>query len=322
MAFLFGGFITTSILLKPLNKFVLKNYFVPDNIRYFFFGIIGSVIGSGFKGISPYLSSEILITFFGVICLTIFFQYINYIIFRRLGHYDTVTAFFSSTPGGLLESIEAGKKYGGDERIITIQHFLRILIVVIIVPIFFIIFFEPTKTTSLEIFLEPVTDHNLEMLFLTTLASLILAYKIALPAKYFICPLIFSAILNSTGIVSFSSPNWLLCISQLMVGIALGARLLGINLEILRKSLILSIMSAGIMLIVVFIFSFLLVKILTIPQEILFISFVPGGVTEMGLLALVLSSDITFVTIHHVWRILIVVVEILILTRLNLFRHD
>ena len=322
MAFLFGGFITTSILLKPLNKFGLKNYFVPDNVRYFFFGIIGSVIGSGFKGISSYLSSEILITFLSVICLTVFCHHLNYLIFRRLGHYDTVTAFFSATPGGLLESIESGKKYGGDVRIITIQHFLRILIVIIIVPIFFIIFFESPKTTSSEISFRPAHDNNLEMLFLTTLVGLILAYKTALPAKYFICPLIFSAILNSTGLVSFSSPNWLLCISQLVVGIALGARLLGINLKILRKSLILSVMSAGIMLIIVFIFSSLLVKILTIPQEILFIAFVPGGVTEMSLLAVVLSSDATFVTIHHIWRIGVVVLELLVLSRLNLFKPD
>ena len=65
---------------------------------------------------------------------------------------------------------------------------------------------------------------------------------------------------------------------------------------------------------------FFLVKTVTIPQEILFISLVPGGVTEMSLLAVVLSSDATFVTIHHIWRILVVVIEILVLTRLNLFK--
>ena len=320
MAFLFSGFITTSILLKPLNKFLLKNYFVPDNIRFFFFGLIGSVIGSGFEGISSYLSSEIVITFLGVIFLTVVCQQINYLIFRRLGRYDRVTAFFSATPGGLLESISAGERYGGDERVITIQHFLRILIVMIIVPIFFMIFFEPPKAPKSDLLFKPLSDHNLEMLFFATLVGLILAYKTDLPAKYFIFPLILSAFLNTSGIVTFSSPDWLIFISQLVVGIALGARLIGLKFQILRKCLMLSVMSAAIMLIIVFLLSFLLVKILTIPQEILFISFVPGGVTEMSLLAVVLSSDATFVTIHHIWRILVVVIEILVLTRLNLFK--
>ena len=322
MAFLFGGFITTAVLVKPINNLAHKNYSVPDPIRYFFFGIIGSVIGSGFTGISSYFSSELLITFLGVIFLTIVCQQINYLIFSRLGRYDTVTAFFSATPGGLLESISAGERYGGDERVITIQHFLRILIVVIIVPIFFMIFFETPKTPKSELLLKPLNDHNLEMLIFSTIVGLILAYKTALPAKYFISPLILSAFLNSSEIVTFSSPDWLIFTSQLVVGMALGARLLGISFHALRKCLFLSIISAGLMLIIAFLFSFLLVKTLTIPHEILFISFVPGGVTEMSLLAVVLSSDATFVTIHHIWRIVIVVIEILVLTRLNLFKYD
>ena len=320
MAFLFGGFITTAVLLKPINRLGHKNYNVPDPIRYLFFGIIGSVIGSRFKAIYSYLSKELFITFLAVVFLTIICQQINYLIFRKLGDYDRSTAFFSATPGGFLESISAGERYGGDERVITIQHFLRILIVMIIVPIFFMIFFETLKTPKSDLLFKPLSDHNLEMLFFTTLVGLILAYKTDLPAKYFIFPLILSAFLNTSGIVTFSSPDWLIFISQLVVGIALGARLIGLKFQILRKCLMLSVMSAAIMLIIVFLLSFLLVKILTIPQEILFISFVPGGVTEMSLLAVVLSSDATFVTIHHIWRILVVVIEILVLTRLNLFK--
>ena len=74
------------------------------------------------------------------------------------------------------------------------------------------------------------------------------------------------------------------------------------------------------MLTMTFFLSLLLVQLLKIPQEILFISFVPGGVTEMSLMAIVLSSDASFVTIHHIWRIVIVVLEIVILSRLNLFK--
>jgi len=320
MAFLLGGFLVTAILVKLINEVGKVNYFIPDKIRYFFFGIIGSVIGAGFNGISSYLSTDLLITFFSVICLTIVCQQINYIIFRKLGHYDKVTAFFSATPGGLLESINAGERYGGDESIITIQHFLRIMIVVLIVPIFFLIFLERPNNLEEKLSINPLKDYNLEFLFLTTFLGLILGYKISVPARYFICPLFLSAFLNASGIVNFSCPNWLLFISQLVVGIALGARLLGLNFTLLKKCLVLSAISSTVMLTMAFFLSLLLVQLLTIPQEILFISFVPGGVTEMSLMAIVLSSDATFVTIHHIWRIVIVVAEIVILSRLNLFK--
>ena len=321
MSFLLGGLITTTILIKPINKFNGKNYLVPDAIRYFFFGIIGCVIGTGFRGISSYLSNEIVISFFSVICFAIICQYFNYLVFRKIGGYDKVTSFFSGTPGGLLESINSGEKYGGDERIITIQHFLRIIIVVLLVPLFFIVFFETPKIFEEEISLKTPINYNLELLFLTTLTGLILGYRTSIPAKYFICPLILSACLNVSGTVNFSSPDWLLFISQLIVGIALGAKLLGIDANLIKKCLLLSMISTFAMLVTAFLLSVLLIGFLKIPQEILFIALVPGGVTEMSLMAVMLSSDATFVTIHHIWRILVIVIEILILNRFGTFKR-
>ncbi|HKK85326.1 MAG TPA: AbrB family transcriptional regulator, partial [Roseovarius sp.] len=37
------------------------------------------------------------------------------------------------------------------------------------------------------------------------------------------------------------------------------------------------------------------------------ISFAPGGVTEMALVALSLQANPALVTLHHIWRILITV---------------
>jgi uncharacterized membrane protein AbrB (regulator of aidB expression) len=50
------------------------------------------------------------------------------------------------------------------------------------------------------------------------------------------------------------------------------------------------------------------------------ISFAPGGVTEMALVALSLQANPALVTLHHVWRILVTVIGLSVTARL-LRRH-
>ena len=44
--------------------------------------------------------------------------------------------------------------------------------------------------------------------------------------------------------------------------------------------------------------------------DVLLVSFAPGGVTEMALVALSLSANPAVVTAHHIWRIILTVLEI------------
>ena len=47
--------------------------------------------------------------------------------------------------------------------------------------------------------------------------------------------------------------------------------------------------------------------------DVMLISFAPGGVTEMALVALSLQASPAFVTLHHIVRILITVIALIML---------
>ena len=59
---------------------------------------------------------------------------VDFLIFRRLGGYDPATAFFCSAPSGLLESIVLGETYGCGSLIRTLQQFLWVIFIIILVP--------------------------------------------------------------------------------------------------------------------------------------------------------------------------------------------
>jgi uncharacterized membrane protein AbrB (regulator of aidB expression) len=49
--------------------------------------------------------------------------------------------------------------------------------------------------------------------------------------------------------------------------------------------------------------------------DVLVISFAPGGVTEMALIALSLHANPAFVTLHHIYRIILTVLMLGVLAR-------
>src|SRR3546814_9734292 len=63
---------------------------------------------------------------------------------RRVCGYDPVTAFFSAAAGGVSEMVVVGSQFGGDERIISLTHTSRILLVVLALPVLMQILFGYT----------------------------------------------------------------------------------------------------------------------------------------------------------------------------------
>ena len=66
-------------------------------------------------------------------------------------------------------------------------------------------------------------------------------------------------------------------------------------------------MSVILMLILAFLFVMALQYLYVITPITLFISFAPGGVTEMSLIALSVASSPALVSAHHIFRIIITV---------------
>ena len=63
-------------------------------------------------------------------------------IYRHIGRFDRETAYFSATPGGLIEAITLGEEAGGDPATLTLLQFSRLLVCIITVPLAFTVLGE------------------------------------------------------------------------------------------------------------------------------------------------------------------------------------
>jgi len=112
----------------------LRDYRFPLKFRTLFIGLIGVMIGTQVR---PDMINELGGVAISLAALAVFVVLAhagNYQIFRRLGGYSKATAYFAGTPGGLMESIAMGEEAGADIAILTMQQFLRIVLVISLLP--------------------------------------------------------------------------------------------------------------------------------------------------------------------------------------------
>lgn len=283
---------------------------LPQSVRMMMIAVLGVMLGSAF---SPELFDHlgqwaISITglfVYGVVALLLVLLFL-----RKVANYDPVTAYFSSSPGGLNEMVIVGKAMGGDDRIIALTHASRILIVVMIIPFLFRIFggYEPQPGM-----LPPgegfdLPPHEWALLGSCAIAGPVIARRLRLPAAPLLGAMILSMIVHLTGWSESAPPSLLVAAAQVVIGTGVGCRFSGTAvsevLQIIRTSL-----GASIILLVTAVGAgFLLQDLTGLPWFVLVLAYAPGGLAEMSMVALGIGQDVAFVATHHLFRIAFIVV--------------
>lgn len=281
----------------------------PKPLRRLFVAMIGVMIGASFTAdllanlpaIWPSLLA--MVGFIGVALG------VGYVIFRHLGRFDKVTAFYSAMPGGLIEAVSLGEEAGGNVRILALQHFARIVVVVVTLPLLYLLWTGQAVGSAGGQSFEAGPWGWLDVIELFGLAfvGIWIGPYLWLPASHLVGPLILSAGLHGTGVLHLSGPFWLLALAQLMVGTGLGTSFAGAQLRDLARAFALGIVYVSAILCISYGIATGLSAILPFGFDTLFVSFAPGGVTEMGLIALSIGVSPVIVTVHHVFRIAVTV---------------
>ncbi len=100
-------------------------------------------------------------------------------------------------------------------------------------------------------------------------------------------------------------PQWLIQLTQLVVGASLGCRFAGMPRGALPRALRLAALSVAATLALGFVFAAGLHGFVGQRVSTVLLAFAPGGVAEMSLVALSLHVSVVFVTAHHVARIVL-----------------
>jgi len=118
---------------------------------------------------------------------------------------------------------------------------------------------------------------------------------------------ILSGAAHLAGLTTAVPPGWMVLVTQWIVGVSLGARFAGAGRARLLSALRLAALVTLAVLALAAGLAFALSDVVGQPEAAVFLAYAPGGVAEMGLIALSLQVSVVYVTAHHVVRILLTV---------------
>lgn len=233
---------------------------------------------------------------------------VGYPYFRRICGFDHATAYYSAMPGGLQDMLIFGEEAGGNIRALSLIHATRVLLVVSVLPFLFSFgmgtdLSQPPGT--------PASNQSWqEMAIMVVLA--IVGWRGAKAFGMFgasiLGPLILAAIASLTGIIDDRPPAEAILAAQFFIGFAVGVKYVGLTVTELRRIVV---AGAGFVVILFAIaagFMATLVGAFNYPVIETILAFSPGGQAEMAVLAIVMGADVAFVIIHHVVRLVVVLI--------------
>lgn len=298
---------------------------IPQPVRMAFITIIGVAIGGT---ASPEMFAELgdwwrsLLAVFVWVGLA---QAINYQVFRRGAGYDKPTAYYCATPGGLIESVQLGEEAGGNPALLAVQHFTRISLTVMAVPlIYWAVRGEAVGSAagvSLEISPDPIGLFDVLLMAGCAIVGGWGGRMLGIPASIVTGPILLSVLVHSMGWTTAQPPDWLIALAQLVVGLGLATRFQGLPKKELFQGLRMGAVTVTIMLALGAATAAALSALGGHPWQVLFMVFAPGGVVEMGLIALSLEVSPIMITLHHILRITATVILVPMAGRVILSRE-
>lgn len=308
---LLGGLVTLGLVslfrLRPFGQAPR----IPESLRGAMIPIIGVSIGSA---LTPDVLGEVVRWLPSLALMVLYVPLahaMSFAVYRMLGRLDRPTSYFSAMPGGLLEALDMGERAGANVQMLTLLQFLRLIMCIVLVPMGFAFLLGSPVGSAAGVVMTgselPFGWTDAVLLVGAAIFGVILGNRLRLPAAALTGPLLLSGLIHVTGLTQVPPPFWVIAIAQLVLGIGLGTRFDGMPRALLPRALALAGVSVALTLGLAVGAAILLAATVGQTKEALILSFAPGGVSEMSLVAISLQIGVVYVATHHILRILLAV---------------
>ena len=281
----------------------------PQQLRTVFIPVIGVAIG---VAVHPDILTEAAHWWPSLLTLCLFIPLVHYAGYRVLsatGRTDRLTAFYGTAPGGLVETVHLGEEAGADIQMLAMLQFLRLILTIVVVPPSFTWMEGHAVGSASGAAIEAHEMGVADAVILLGAGAVgaVIGLRLRLPAGHVLGPIILSGAAHVSGLTQAGPPFWLIAVTQVVIGTSLGVRFAGMPKSRVLVALRLAMMNGVITIGGAVLFAFVVAPMVHEPVRAVFLAFAPGGLIEMGLIALSVKLSILYVTAHHLIRIVLAV---------------
>ncbi|NDW01884.1 AbrB family transcriptional regulator [Salipiger sp. PrR002] len=230
---------------------------------------------------------------------------INFQLLSRVARFSKVEATLCSMPGGITEMILLGEQAGADQRRVAVVHTLRIALSILTIPILATLIFGITIDRAGAPEHAPMTLADWGWFAACILAGVLADRHTRVPAPLILVPLVLCAALHLSGLTAFVVPGAVSTLIQLVIGMNVGARFLGLSLRSLAAMAGAACSVVAVQISLAVAASLLMSGWIGADRLSLMLAYAPGGLAEMSLIAIAMGREVAFVGLHHVLRVLL-----------------
>lgn len=274
--------------------------------------VVGLMVGSTFKPEVLLQAAEWPVSLTAVAVYTVITAVFGVVVCYRLGRLDPTTAALSGMPGGLSELIAMAPSFNADVRSVSMVHATRLVLLITIVPLSLSLsgalaaIGGRTVNRTLHWTVDlPLADAA--VLVGCAVLGIVIGRRLRLPAANLTGPLALSAVAHITGLTGAAVPDLVIAVAQVVIGATIGQHFAGVARRTLLTGVVLGLVLTCFSLSMAALFAIAFDRYLDIPFAVGLLALVPGGLPEMSLIAISLQADPAFVSLHHLCRVIIVV---------------
>ena len=225
---------------------------------------------------------------------------------QKFSGYGKKTSVFSAAPGALGPLLILAEDEKSDLSQVATAHLIRLIIIITVFP-FIVNSFHDTESIQI---IESINDNqnisHLLILIVLSIILIILFDKLKIPAALLAGTLVASGFLQITEIASYKLPENIIDYCLLILGASVGCRFADKTFKEVAKNTVHSFVATLLLVLLGLVAAFVAGFVIDKNFFTLLLSYCPGGIYEVAVIAIFFDLDPEFVSFHHIIRLLMI----------------
>ena len=294
------------MLITSLASLMGLNLKMPRLILSSILILLGLYIGnyidkSLFTQMHQWVWTSLIMLVYIILSVLIVSKYLE-----KFSKYEKKTSIFSAAPGALGPLMILAEDEKTDLSQVATSHLIRLIIIITVFPFIVNSFYD---VKGVEIAKEVIENQNLNHLLILIISSIILIYffdKLKIPAALLSGTLFASGFLQITEIASYQISPDVIDYCLLILGASVGCRFADKTFSEIGRNALHSFVATFLLVVLGLIAALVAGLIIDKNFFTLLLSYCPGGIYEVAVIAIFFDLDPEFVSFHHIIRLLMI----------------
>ncbi len=225
---------------------------------------------------------------------------------QKFSKYEKKTSIFSAAPGALGPLMILAEDQKTDLSHVATAHLIRLIIIVTVFPFFVNSYYDADLGEFVQETLKNQDISNLFILIILSIIFIMIFDRLKVPAALLSGTLVASGFLQITEIASYQISPKIVDYCLLILGASVGCRFADKTFNEVAKNAFHSFIATFLLVFLGVIAAFAASLIIDKNFFTLLLSYCPGGIYEVAVIAIFFNLDPEFVSFHHIIRLLMI----------------